>query len=165
MPVNFRSSLALPIAFGLVGALLLMATPVSAELAKWDQERVTTISQTLSKACSVLYNTSYKDPWIGGESPAGGPNNKANFMDRIRLLRQECNHIAKSLSKGASRSATLGAYKRIGELKRDIEVLGSELFLDDYETAKLDAVEDAYRQLTPYYDPDWDAKSTKNEKK
>lgn len=78
------------------------------------------------------------------------------------------------LGKGADRCSTLGGCGQIGEPQCDIEVLEGENTLADFDMAKVDAVEDPYRQISAGCHASYDAsaspdakgdmKTTKNEK-
>jgi hypothetical protein len=121
----------------------------AAELATWDQARVSAIAQKLAKATEKLYATFYKQPLPG--MFGGGPD-PHQFKDTVRLMHSESLHFAGELEKGEGRDKTLPVFKRLKELNDDAQEYGREIFLANPSLNRFSGVQDLLRQLAPYYD-------------
>ena len=92
------------------------ATGASAQPAKWDQKRVTSIAQQLAVAVGQLYDNIVKLP-----SNANTPQRKVRFqaLDDLRTLKQVSGSLARNLKDGKSREETYPTYQRIQTIRRD----------------------------------------------
>lgn len=142
--------------WALVVAVLLACTALggltasAGEATNWDQERVTALAEKLAEGVKKLYDAEYKAPnsFMGG---IGGGFERHEFMDRLRLLEHESNHLASSLKKGANAKSTTGSVLRIRELNDDLAVYGRRMEMVDPVLANFAAFEDQLNQILPYY--------------
>ena len=135
----------------------LAAVPAAAELAKWDQAKVTALATQLVKATDALYTTVYKEPGFAGTG-AGIEQGSYDLRHTVRRVGEEARHLDAELKAGKGHAATVGAWKQMMQLVRDARVNFRESFTPGDLEKRMAAVEDLLRQLTPYYDPKWDAK-------
>jgi len=146
---SMRSSWVLVAALVTLGAGL-PAAPAFAELAKWDQARVTELAEELTKAAGDLYTAIYQQ--MSGQ--AGGQGRSfAVLKDRVRLARSESRHLASELKAGKGHDATFPVYERLMELVRDARENARRVYLEEPTLDKIAATEDVLRRLAPYYDP------------
>ena len=122
-----------------------------AELAKWDQERVTALGAELAKACDALYDTFRKEP----QSNIGSGQSSAYYRLRqlIRRVRGEARHLSSSLAKGEGYDQTLPIFENLSILVRDASENARRIFTSDFVMEKATAAGDARRRIAPYYDP------------
>jgi hypothetical protein len=138
---------AITLALGLGLAVIAFSHAAAEPSAKWDQARVAGIAENLSKAASALYDAEYKAPY----GSRGGMMGGHDFMDALRMLRQETKHLADALSKSASMDATIGSVRRIKELNDDLAEYGKHMPFVNPVMDKVAAFEDLIRQIMPYY--------------
>jgi hypothetical protein len=136
----------------------LAAMPAAAELAKWDQGRVTTLATQLVKATDALYTTVYDDQGLTGGAMASGGASLYDLRHTLRRVGEEAHHLDAELKAGKGHDATVGAWKQMMQLVRDARVNFRESFTPGDLETRMAAVEDLLRQLAPYYDPKSDAK-------
>jgi hypothetical protein len=138
-------------------SLALAAVPAAAELAKWDQAKVTALATQLVKATDALYTTVYKEPGFAGTG-AGIEQGSYDLRHTVRRVGEEARHLDAELKAGKGHDATVGAWKHMMELVRDTGVESGRTFMAEDVQKGMAAVKDLLRQLAPYYDPKWDAK-------
>jgi len=151
MSDRIRLRLCLRLEVVLLALVVGLASAVSAELASWDQARVTAIAKELSDESKHVYDSFYKMSVRSGRS-GGNAHELHQLKDTLRLLRSETRHLASELEKGAGHDETLPIYKRLMELVRDARESIQRIYT---EQSLLDAVAkagDALRRLQPYYD-------------
>ena len=135
----------------------LAAVPAAAELAKWDQTKVTALATQLVKATDALYTTVYKEQDFAGT--AGGlAQGSYDLRHTVRRVGEEARHLDAELKAGKGHDATVGAWKHMMELVRDTGVESGRTFMEGDVKKGMAAVKDLLRQLAPYYDPKSDAK-------
>jgi hypothetical protein len=138
-------------------SLAMAAVPAAAELAKWDQAKVTALATQLVKATDALYTTVYQEQGFAGTM--GGPaQGSYDMRHTLRRVGEEARHLDAELKAGRGHDPTVGAWKHMMELVRDVRVDARESFSAGDLDKRMAAVEDLLRQLAPYYDPKWDAK-------
>jgi len=122
-----------------------------AELAKWDQERVTAIGGELTKACDALYDTFRKEP----QSTIGSGQSSAYYRLRqlIRRVKGEARYLSSSLAKGEGYDQTLPIYDNLSILVRDASEDARRMFSSGFVLEKATAAGDLLRRIAPYYDP------------
>jgi hypothetical protein len=122
-----------------------------AELAQWDQERVTALGAELSEACNALYDTFVKEP----ESIKGSGQSKDYYRLRqiIRRVKGEAKHLSSALAKGEGYDQTLPIYENLMTMVRDARETSQRIFTSNYVQDKAAAAGDVLRRLAPYYDP------------
>lgn len=138
--------------FGIAAGLAaLCAARVAADLAAWDQPRVTAIAQQLAAACDAWEQVvrQQPDPMIGsGEVEEGG-----GLLQSARLLRVQSSALAGHLAKGRGRDETLDFYRSLKEMVDDSEDDARRLSLSGATLDAWSKLADLMRQVAPYYDP------------
>jgi len=119
---------------------LLVASPVAAEPASWDQERVSAIAQQLA-----VDGLAWEAAVL--RQPEAGPRLQMN----ARTLREQSEMLAAHLAKGEARDKTLDYYRGLKEVVDDTEELASRAPLDEPSMDVWAKVADGMRQLSPYY--------------
>ena len=122
-----------------------------AELAKWDQERVTALGAELSEACNALYDTFVKEPQktIG----SGQSTDYYRLRQVIRRIKTEAKHLSAALEKGEGYDQTLPIYEHLMTMVRDAREIAKRTFTSNYVLDKAAATGDVLRRIAPYYDP------------
>ena len=123
----------------------------SAELAKWDQQRVTSIAGELAQACDALYDTFRKEPQsrIG----VGRARDYHRLRQVVRRVKNEARHLSSSLARGEGYDETLPIYESLMEMVRTARDLSRRTFTSNFVLEKAAAAGDALRRIAPYYDP------------
>lgn len=132
---------------------VVFASAASAELAAWDQARVTSIAQRLAAAAQG-WETATREQ-VGGDVGMGDA--PESLPGRARVLRQMSDSLAGHLGKGDGYEKTRDQYRSLREVADDTEEAAQRSPL---EAPLLDAwskVADALREIAPYYDPKADA--------
>ena len=132
----------LPIALALLAAAL-CAAPAGAELAKWDQARVTQIAQQLTEASNAWWTALREQPDVFG----------AALAPKAQVLEEQSRSLAGHLAKGKGHDQTRDMYLSLKEIADDTEVEAQRAELDEPTLAAWAKVADLLRQLAPYYDP------------
>ena len=138
--------------FLLVLALVVWVPSASfAELAKWDQERVTALAAELAEACGALYDTFVKEP----QSTIGSGQARDYYRLRqvVRRLRSEARHLSSSLGNGEGYDQTLPIYESLMVTVRDARELAQRTFTSAFVLDKATAARDVLQRIAPYYDP------------
>lgn len=127
-------------------------TPAGADLAKWDQAKVTTLAKQLADASQALNDTFYKQPPPG----AGSMQSRAyqQLRQKIRVIRMEAGAFSSSLAKGEGYEETLPSYESLMEMVRAARRDAQQVFSTADVQEKATAVRLVLNQISPYYDPD-----------
>jgi len=122
-----------------------------AELAKWDQERVTALGAELKEACDALYETFLKEP----EKTVGSGQARDYYRLRqiVRRLKGDARQLSSALAKGEGYDQTLPIYESLMVMVRDARETAKRTFTSNYVLDKASAVGDVLRRIAPYYDP------------
>ena len=122
-----------------------------AELAKWDQERVTALGAELSEACNALYDTFVKEPQktIG----SGQSTDYYRLRQVIRRIKTEAKHLSAALEKGEGYDQTLPIYEHLMTMVRDARETAKRTFSSNRVLDMAAAAGDVLRRIAPYYDP------------
>ena len=133
-------------------ALLLAAPGSRAELATWDQAKVTALAKELQTAADALYDTFIKKP-----PPSLGSKDSSYYRlkQEVRLLRVEARELAASLENGEERQQTLPVYDHLMQLVRIARDEAAKIFNTQDVGQRAAAVRGVLNQLGPYYDPDF----------
>ena len=145
------------LAMGVAALGLIASVAAHAELAAWDQARVTDLAGQLSKAADDAYTVLYKEPSLGG-GIGGGGGEGSDMPGTMRRIQEEARSLSGHLEKGADQHKTSGMYKNIMESVRDLRVDAQEAFETNDVTTALAKMQDVLTQLAPYYDKNWDKK-------
>jgi len=123
-----------------------------AELAKWDQERVTALGAELKEACDALYETFLKEP----EKTVGSGQARDYYRLRqiVRRLKGEARQLSSALEKGEGYDQTLPIYESLMVMVRDAREIAKRTFTSNYVLDKAAAAGDVLRRIAPYYDPE-----------
>lgn len=140
----------LSLALALVG-ITWLSVPAAAELAKWDQARVTGIAQQLAAACDSFDQTVQKQP--GGSMGSGSAGAVVGMQDESRALREQSLALADHLKAGKGYDVTRNAYRSLKEVVDDIAQQAQQSPLDEPTMDSWAKVMDLLRQIEPYYDP------------
>jgi hypothetical protein len=132
--------------------LVWLATPGHAELAAWDQAKVSALAKQLSEASNALYDTVYKQP-----PPLGGSMQSRDYYrlkQQVRHIRSEARELAASLQKGAGYDETLPVYENLMQVVRTARETAGRVFTVADVQQRAAAARQILNQLSPYYDPD-----------
>ena len=122
-----------------------------AELAQWDQERVTALGAELSEACNALYDTFLKEP-VQGRGSANATD-YYRLRQVVRRIKTEAKHLSSALAKGEGYDETLPIYENLMTMVRDARELAKRVFTSNYVLDKAAVTSDLLRRIAPYYDP------------
>jgi len=122
-----------------------------AELAKWDQQRVTSVAGELSEACDALYETFRKEP--ESRIGVGRARDYQRLRQVARRVKNEARHLSSSLARGEGYDQTLPIYESLMEMVRTARDLSRRTFTSNFVLEKAAAAGDALRRIAPYYDP------------
>jgi hypothetical protein len=133
-------------------AVFAVGAPGRAELAAWDQAKVTALAKQLQESAKDLYDTFYKQPVPGAGS--GQAQDYRRLKQEVRRLRSEAGELAGALGKGEGREDTLPIYEALMQKVRDARELAARVFTTQDVQQRATAVRQLLNQITPYYDPD-----------
>lgn len=139
------SALLLPIA-----AFVLSASLASAELAAWDQEKVTAIAAELVEATKDLRSSLRKQP-----PPTLGQPGMASFhrlRDELSTIETTAGRLHRSLVEGETRDETLPTYRRMIRSVRSAREDARRISIGEPVAGKIQTAADALRRLGPYYE-------------
>jgi hypothetical protein len=129
-------------------ALLLLPTAAFAELAKWDQARVTQIAEELAVALKDLRKEIRATPQI--TDPA---RQRARYeaLEDVRIMTNSSKHLASQLKAGKGRDETSSTWRRLGLLRREFEENARKSLIPDPIMEKILKAGELLIRLTPYY--------------
>ncbi len=129
-------------------AFLLTAGAASAELAKWEQERVAKYAAELSVATNDLKQALEA---VGIQNFAQ-QNAMYQVKDTVKILHSTATGLAEALKSGKGYEETLPRYKRLKSLQRDAQEEGRSADIPESVFEKVFAAGSALLKLTPYYE-------------
>jgi len=127
-------------------------TPAGADLAKWDQAKVTALAKQLADATQALNDTFYQQPPPGVASMQSRAYQQ--LRQKIRVIRMEAGALSSSLAKGEGYEETLPSYESLMEMVRAARRDAQQVFSTTDVQQKATAARLVLNQLSPYYDPD-----------
>jgi hypothetical protein len=129
---------------------LVAPAPAAAELAKWDQERVTAIALDLQNATKELRDSFYKVP----PPTAGQAGSKSYYEldDTLRSVSGASRRLYKALKDGKGHEQTFPIYRRMMLGVRDARELAQKIGGTEDVLAKAANAGDALRRIRPYYE-------------
>jgi hypothetical protein len=133
--------------------LLLSAPNARAELAPWDQAKVTALGKELVQATNALDETFRKQPSPSVASMQGDSYHRLKQF--VRLLRVVSREFTDSLEKGEGREETLNIYDNLMQLARSARDEAGRVFVAHEVGERAAAVRQVLNRLGPYYDPDF----------
>lgn len=131
---------------------VMAASPALAELASWDQDRVTSIAKELSAATDAWWQAVRNQPETGVVG-SGDAQDGSSMVDEARTLHEQAQALAGHLANGKGHDQTRNVYRDLEEIVDDQEVQAQRAELDEPTMDAWAKVADAMRQLAPYYDP------------
>lgn len=138
--------------FGLaVFVAALFAPSAGAELASWDQNRVTAIAQQLPAASEAWLQALRDQP--GGGIGSGSAEAGTGLVQKAQVLHEQSTALAGHLSAGQGYEKTRNLYRSLKELIDDTEVQAQRAELDQPTLDAWAKITDLQRQIAPYYDP------------
>jgi hypothetical protein len=139
-------------------AAVIAAAPrgAQAELAKWDQKRVTSIAQELAEAVSKA--TLEVDKQKGSRVDVGQERAFYEFREDMRLAKNTSRHLAKELEGGHGREETYPTFKRLKTLRNDAAENARRADMPDDTIATISAAGELLLRLRPYYEEEPTAK-------
>jgi len=135
-------------AVGTILALLLLPTAALAELAAWDQERVTQIAEEFAGAMKALRKEMQAAP------PSSSPTRQRALyvaLDDIRIMTNTSTLLANKLKAGEGREQTFAAWRRLDLLRRDFEENARKADIEDAIMDKILVAGELLIRLAPYY--------------
>ena len=138
-------------ALTLAGAVATLGAGVtSAQLANWDQQRVTDIAKEFSQEATTARQVARKA--LGSSQiGTGQAHAQYRFLDQLRLIQSEAGHLARELEKGKDRDKTMSVYRRLMSLIAEAQENARKMFMPDDLLNQLGTAGDALRRLRPYY--------------
>jgi hypothetical protein len=130
-------------------AFLLAAGAASAELAKWDQQRVTKYADDLETSTKELRRALEKLPI---QQFATQQRAFYQVRDTIRMLDRAAGGLAEALENGEGMEATHPRFKRIMVLRDDAVEQGRRADIPNDVMEKVTPVGGALLNLRPYYE-------------
>ena len=118
-----------------------------AELAKWDQARVTKYAEELAIATDEL-REALESVGIQNETQA---NALYQVQDTVQMLNTASTGLAEALKSGKGRDETMPRYKRVEILRRDAEEESRRADIPENVFDKVFSVGGALLKLRPYY--------------
>ena len=133
--------------------LALSGATARADLAAWDQAKVSEIAKQLVPATKDLYDTFYQQ--VPPTAGSGQTKDFYSLKQVIRVMKTESRHLAGQLEKGEGHDQTLPSYESLMQLVREAREAGARIFATEDLQGKATAVRVLLNQLGPYYDPDF----------
>ena len=129
-------------------ALLLLPAAALAELATWDQERVTQIAEEFAGSMKALRKEMQSAPPV--TDPA---RQRALYvaLDDIRIMTNSSTLLANKLKAGEGREETFAQWRRLDMLRRDFEEDARKADIEDAIMDKILTAGELLIRLTPYY--------------
>jgi hypothetical protein len=147
---------------GLVAAAALVSIGLAAgaaraELAKWDQARVTKYAEELETATAELRRA------LEGVGIQNFAQQNAYYQvrDTVKTFHSTSVGLAESLKSGEGYDATLPRYRRLKTLRRDAEEEGRSADIPEAVFEKVFAAGSALLKLRPYYEEEPPAEAPK----
>jgi len=130
--------------------LLALATAARAELAPWDQAKVTDLAKQLEAASAELLSSFRAQP-----APTRGSAQRrshALLRQDITKLRNGARALSTALQGGATKDQTLGRYRSLMQIVRRAQDHARSVFSGAPVAQRADAAREILNQLTPFYD-------------
>jgi hypothetical protein len=133
------------------GLAALVAGAASAELAKWDQARATSLAGELATATDGLEKAVRELP--AATAAGGSPEASERLRDSSRRMKEESKALSGHLSAGKGQEETKNLYKGLKEASDDAAEAARSTMLPEPVMDAWTKVSDLLGQLAPYYDP------------
>ena len=129
----------------------LFTQPAGAELATWDQTRVTEIAQQLAKACDAWRLALREQP--SEQIGSGDAFDEFGLLQKAQVLHEQSGALAGHLAEGKGHDETRDLYRALREVVDDTDVQAQQAELEEPTLDAWAQVADLMRQIAPYYDP------------
>lgn len=136
-------------------SVVTLATPVAADLAAWDQVRVTELAGQLAAAADGWKLAVREQP--GAEVGSGDAEEQFGLVQQAHALSVQASALAKHLVIGKGYDETRNEYRTLKEIIDSTEETAQRAELDDPAMAAWSKLVSLQRQIAPYYDPKADA--------
>jgi hypothetical protein len=123
-----------------------------AELAAWDQAKVTALAQQLEEQSKALYDTFYKQP--PPQVGSGGGQDYRRLKQEVRRIKSEAAELSRAVAKGEGRDDTLPIYDQLMQIVRSARDHSRSVFTTQDVQNRASEARQTLNQLAPYYDPD-----------
>ncbi len=136
----------------LLAPVLLAAPDARAELATWDQEKVTAIAEEISQAAQALRVALRRKP----PRTLGQPGVRAFWVlrDEMQVIVSSSRRLHEALSQGAGMEETYPVYRRLLRTARRAYRETRNIGLGKPVPGKIDAIADAIRRIRRFYEED-----------
>jgi hypothetical protein len=150
MTPAFRRASSFAMSFAFAAALAAAPSSARAELAKWDQARVTAIATELAEAVSKA--AIEVDKQKGSRVDVGKERAFYEFREDMRLAKNTSRHLSKELQGGHGREETYPTFKRLKTLRNDAAENARRADMPDSAIATITAAGELLVRLRPYYE-------------
>ncbi len=144
-----RSTTLVPLFLTLV---LLAAPDARAELAVWNQEKVTAIADEVSQASQALLGALRRQPPRSVGQP--GVREFWRLRDEVQAIVSSSRRLHNALSQGAGMEETYPIYRRLLRTARRADRDTRRIGLGKPVPEKIGATADAIRRIRPFYEED-----------
>lgn len=128
-------------------AAILLAVAAYGQSA-WDQQKVTELASQLATELAGLEGTIADEPAVGEGNMTGGPG---ALPDTVRRMHEEAMGLSESLTKGEGRDATKNRFGNLKEQIDDLQVLVTQMMVQDDFGASFAKVQGTFGKLATYY--------------
>jgi hypothetical protein len=130
--------------------LVLAPRPAAADVAKWDQQRVTAIAAELAQAVDKATVDVSKQK--GSRVDVSRERAFYEFREDMRLAKNSARHLARELQAGKGREETYPTFKRLKTLRNDAAENARRADMPDDTIASITAAGELLNRLRPYYE-------------
>jgi hypothetical protein len=123
--------------------------PAQVTAGAWDQAVVTELALTLKDTVADVRNMARQNPPAVGAGQAARAQHQAR--DDLRVLQSVTRSYHQRLAKGEGRDKTLGTFKRIRLLRRDLEEKARRVMVPQATLDKFAVAQGVLDQLAAYY--------------
>ncbi|HTY17451.1 MAG TPA: hypothetical protein VMH82_06935 [Myxococcota bacterium] len=134
-------------------AVSMAQTAARADLAPWDQAKVTALAKQLATAAGALNDTFYRQP-----VPSAGSAQTRGYerlKQAVMKIQREAKSLNAKLAAGADRQATTNSYQDLMQTVNSAREDAKGVFAGADVSEKATAVRGVLNQLGPFYDPDF----------
>jgi hypothetical protein len=133
------------------GVAACASTPDRADLAPWDQARVTAIAEQLAGAADAWWQAVREQP--GGTPGSGTAQDYFQLQQNAQMLHRQATSLAAHLKAGDGYEKTVHSYQALREIVDDSQVEAQRAFLAKPAQEAWARVAGLVGQVAPYYDP------------
>lgn len=127
----------------------LLSGSALAELAKWDQTRVTNMAKELVDKVQGVADALRQGP----QSNIGSGQSASfyRFKQEVRRIRIEAKHLHSQLADGKSREETMPVFEDLVSMRNSAGSEARRLFMPDQTLAAITSAGDVLNRIRPYY--------------